>query len=175
MSTQYYNGFEFATQEEAQWAVFFDELNIAWCYLHKGNEKLWMPQFYLPCIQTPWTDLDGIGAPGCFVAVLPTFTKRDIDQAMCFSRIMKLDPARRALLCVGDLTDLARGMKADEAILDCQETLGLRYSMTFLTNNPRKAAFFYEDNTGRILIDSLAHRNYDRVNTALEVAAEFFD
>lgn len=50
-----YKGYKFRSRLEARWAVFFDELNIAYQYepegFDKGNGVKWLPDFYL-------TDLD---------------------------------------------------------------------------------------------------------------------
>ena len=171
----YYKNFEFPSQEVAEWAVFFDELNIPWSFVQKGQENLWMPEFYLPWTPTPWKDLSGVlRQQGCFVAVRPNFTEKDIDKAMRFSRWPKLDPVCRPLLCVGDIKQLALGSPASCAMLESEETLGFRYSLSFISNKT-EPAFFYEHEGGHIFIDKIDWKEYDRVNAAVNEAAKYFE
>lgn len=58
-----YNGILFRSKLEAQWAKFFDSLNIPWIYEPEGfvfsDNTMYMPDFYLPDSEQ-WFEVKGI-------------------------------------------------------------------------------------------------------------------
>jgi hypothetical protein len=74
-----YKGYKFRSRLEARWAVFFDALDIKWCYELEGyefsNGVRYLPDFYLPNFHQ---------AGGIFVEVKPEICIDSKAKALAF-------------------------------------------------------------------------------------------